>query len=405
MNLINRPIYVDRLVSRLNKGMMIVLIGQRRVGKSFLLRLLKDWIERNSPQASIAYINKELKDFDEIKDSDGLYAFASERLPSGGENYLLIDEVQDIENYEDALRSLYAEDRCQIVITGSNAYVFSSELSTRLSGRYIEIPVFSLGYEEFLNFNNMSDSDESLRHFLKIGGLPGLARFDTYDESEVRDYLQGVYNTVLMKDIVSRQKIRNISFLENLTRFLADNIGKLISPNSIAKFLKGKGEKISESSVSDYIRYLGSALLTKEVLRYDIRGKKLFESIGKYYFADHGIRNLLCGFNLLGSIEKVMENVVFNHLLMHGWEVTVGILKAGEIDFVAVRGADRVYIQVAYMLSSDETVEREFGNLDAIRDNYPKMVVSMDPFGGEFPRYPGIRHYSLRTFLQLEGLK
>ena len=402
MKLIDRPIYVDRLVSRLNKGMMIVLIGQRRVGKSFLLRLLKDWIEQNRPQASIAYINKELKDFDEIKNSDSLYAYASERLSIGGENYLLIDEVQDIENYEDALRSLYAEDRCQIVITGSNAYLFSSELSTRLSGRYIEIPVLSLGYEEFLKFHNFKDSDDTLRHFLKVGGLPGLSKFDTFDEAEVRDYLQGVYNTVLMKDIVSRQKIRNISFLGNLTRFLADNIGKLISSNSVSKFMKGKGEKISESSVSDYIRYICDALIAKEVQRYDIHGKKLFESIGKYYFADHGLRNLLCGFNLLGSIEKVMENVVYNHLLIHGWDVTVGILKAGEIDFVAERGGDRKYIQVTYMLSSDETVEREFGNLAAIKDNYPKIVVSMDPFGGEFPQYPGIRHYSLRTFLQSE---
>lgn len=405
MKLIDRPIYVDRIVGRLNKGMMIVLIGQRRVGKSFLLRLLKDWIERNRPQANIAYINKEFKDFDEIKNSDSLYAFASEKLPLGGENYLLIDEVQDIENYEDALRSLYAEDRCQIVITGSNAYLFSSELSTRLSGRYIEIPVLSLGYEEFLKFHNMGDSEEALRHYLKVGGLPGLARCDTFDEAEVRDYLQGVYNTVLMKDIVSRQKIRNISFLENLTRFLADNIGKLISSNSIAKFLKGKGEKISESSVSDYIRYLCSALITKEVQRYDLHGKKLFETISKYYFSDHGLRNLLCGFNLLGSIEKVMENVVYNHLLIHGWNVMVGILKAGEIDFVAVRGEDKVYIQVTYRLSSDETVEREFGNLASIKDNYPKMVVSMDPLGGEMARYPGIRHYSLRSFLQLERFK
>lgn len=400
MNLIERPLYLERIEKRLNKGMILVLIGQRRVGKSFLLRLLKQWIEENRPEASIAYINKELKDFDKIKDADGLYAYAIDRLPEGGENYLLIDEVQDIEGYENALRSLHAEERCQIVITGSNAYVFSTELSTRLSGRYLEIPIYSLGYEEFLKFFNMPDSDDTLLHFLTVGGLPGLSRCDTHDEAEVRDYLQGVYNTVLMKDVILRQKIRNIPFLENLSRFIADNVGKLISTNSIARFMKGRGDKISESSVSDYVHYLCRAMLAKEVSRYDIHGKKYFETINKYYFSDHGIRNLLCGFNLRGSIEKVMENVVLNHLLIHGWQLAVGILRAGEIDFVATRGNEKIYIQVTYQLSSEETIQREFGNLAAIKDNYPKIVVSMDPVGGELPQYPGIKHCRLRDFLK-----
>ena len=402
MKIIDRPLYIEHIVKRFNKGMMLVLVGQRRVGKSFLLRLLKKWIEDNRPEAHVAYINKELKDFDKITDSDQLYAFATDRLPPEGENYLLIDEVQDIEGYEDALRSLHAEERCQIVITGSNAYVFSSELSTRLSGRYMEIKVYSLGYEEFLRFHNFEDSDATLRHYLTIGGLPGLSRCDTYDEAEVRDYLQGVYNTVLMKDLVKRHNIRNVHFLENLTSYLADNTGKLISSINIANYLKSRGEKIAESTVSDYIQYLGGALLIKGVARYDIHGKKLLETLNKYYFADHGMRNLLCGFNLLGSIEKILENVVYHHLLIWGWKVTVGILRAGEIDFVATRGLERIYVQVAYLLSSEETIKRELGNLASIRDNYPKMVVSMDPIGGELPQYPGIKVCPLRDFLKLE---
>lgn len=400
MNLINRPIYINHIINRLNKGLMIVLVGQRRVGKSFLLRLLKGWIEKKRPQSNLVYINKEFKDFDEIKNSDDLYSLVAKKLPEGAENYLLIDEVQDIEGYEEALRSLYAEERCQIVITGSNAYIFSSELSTRLSGRYIEIPIYSLGYEEFLTFHGMEDSDETLRHYLTVGGLPGLSRLDIHDEAEIRDYLEGVYNTVLIKDIVSRQKIRNIRFLENLISFTADNIGKLISTNSISKFMKGQGERISESSVSDYIRYIRGSLLVSEVARYDIHGKRLFETLSKYYFTDHGLRNLLCGFNLLGSIEKVMENVVCNHLKIQGWNVSVGILRSVEIDFVASKGKDKMYIQVSYLLSSEETIKREFGNLAAIRDNYPKIVVSMDPVSGEFPQYPGILHYRLRDFLK-----
>lgn len=399
MKLIDRPLYTERIIRRLNKGMMIVLIGQRRVGKSFLLRLTKKWLEENRPNANIAYINKELNDFNQINNAKDLYAFASERLQEGGDNYLLIDEVQDIEGYEDALRSLYAEERCQIIITGSNAYVFSSELSTRLSGRYIEIPVYSLGYEEFLKFWELEDSEDALLHYLTIGGLPGLSRCNTYDEAEVRDYLQGVYNTILMKDIVTRHKIRNVSFLENLTNFMADNVGKLISISSISKFMKGQGSAISESAVSDYINYICGALLAKEIRRYDIHGKKLFETLCKYYYSDHGLRNLLCGFNLLGSIEKILENVVYNHLVSRGWEVTVGILRKSEIDFVATRGGERMYLQVAYLLSSEDTIKREFGNLAAIKDNYPKIVVTMDPLEGSFPQYPGIRHIRLRKFL------
>lgn len=402
MTLIERPLYLDHITTRLNKGMMLVLTGQRRVGKSFMLRLLKNWIEKNCPNATVAYINKELKDFGSIKNSEDLYDFVDGRFTPGNENYLLIDEVQDIEGYEDTLRSLYAEQRCQIIVTGSNAYIFSSELGTRLAGRYIEIPIYSLGYLEFLRFHNLDDSNDSLLLYLTVGGLPGLSRCNINDEAEVRDYLQGVYNTVLIRDIVSREKIRNIHFLENLSKFLADNIGKLISTNGIAKYLKGKGEKVSENIVSDYLRFLCNALITQTVSRYDIHGKKLFEYLHKYYFSDHGIRNLLTNFNLLGSIEKIMENVVYHHLVSYGWNVTVGILRIGEIDFIATRGREKLYIQVAYLLSSEETIKREFGNLYAIQDHYPKMVITMDPVGGELSSYPGIRHYRLRDFLKWE---
>ncbi|MCH5240517.1 MAG: ATP-binding protein, partial [Muribaculaceae bacterium] len=381
MNLIERPNYLNRILSRLNKGMILVLIGQRRVGKSFMLRILKNRIEESRPSACVAYINKELNDFGKIKTSEDLYAFVDEKLPRDKENYLLIDEVQDIEGYETALRSLYAEERCQIVITGSNAYMFSSELSTRLAGRYLEIPIYSLSYEEFLHFHGLEDSEETLLKYLRVGGLPGLAKCDISDEAEVRDYLQGVYNTVLMRDIVLREKIRNFSFLDNLSHFIADNIGKLISSNGISKFMKSQGEKISDSLISDYLRFICGAMLAKEVNRYDIHGKKLFEQIHKYYFSDLGLRNLLTGFNIRGSIEKVIENVVYHHLLVRGWDVSVGILRAGEVDFVATKNNERIYIQVAYLLSTEDTIKREFGNLKAIKDHYPKIVVTMDPVG------------------------
>ncbi|MDE5786086.1 MAG: ATP-binding protein [Duncaniella sp.] len=402
MALIPRPKYIERIVARLNKGMMIILIGQRRVGKSYMLRLLHEWILANRTNAVVVYINKELQNFSQITNSDQLYEYAASKLKSGCENYLLIDEVQDIEGYETALRSLHAEERCQIVATGSNAYIFSTELSTRLAGRYIEIPIYSLGYQEFLVFNNLTDGDSALTDYLRVGGLPGLYHFNINDEAQVRDYHQGVYNTIMMRDVVAREQIRNVNFIENLARFIADNIGKLTSVGNIARVMKTHGENISDPVVTTYLRYLVKALILREVARYDIHGKKLFEQIFKYYFSDQGLRNYLCGYNLRGSIEKIIENVVYNHLLIQGFEVTVGILRAGEVDFVAVRGSLTVYIQVAYLLSSDDTIAREFGNLAGIKDNFPKYVVSMDPVGGQLPDYPGIEHINLREFLKME---
>lgn len=400
--MIDRPRYTEHILSRLNRGMMLILVGQRRVGKSFLLRLLKQRLEAERPDAKILYINKELQNFSAIRTSDDLYRLAAETLEPGAENYLLIDEVQDIEGYENALRSLHAEERCQIVATGSNAYVFSSELSTRLAGRHIEMPVYSLGYGEFLRFHGLADSEDSLLSYLRVGGLPGLRNFDISDEGQVRDYLQGVYNTILMRDVVARENIRNVTFLENLLRFLADNMGKLISASSISKYMSSTGDKSGAATTASYIRFLSNALLIHNVPRYDLHGKKLFELLDKYYFADHGLRNYLCGFKLRGSIEKVMENVVYNHLRICGYKVTVGILRVGEIDFVATRGEQTIYVQVAYLLASQETIDREFGNLAAIRDNYPKYVVSMDPVTGEMPEYPGIHHVHLRKFLMTE---
>lgn len=400
MEIIERPAYLECIISRLNRGMILILTGQRRVGKSYVLLQLRRWLQSAHPTANMLYINKELQEFRAITTASQLYDYAVERLPSGGDNYLLIDEVQDVADYQNALRSLQAEERCQIVATGSNAYVFSSEISTRLAGRYIEIPVYSLSYQEFLTFHHLDDSEASLLSYLRVGGLPGLRHFDIADESQVRDYLQGVYTTVMMSDVVSREKVRNVTFVENLSHFIADNIGKLISVLNISNTMKAQGGKETTSLTSTYLKYLCNALIIDQVYRYDVRGKRLFEQNFKYYFADHGLRNYLCGFNLRGSIEKVIENVIYNHLRRQGYAVTVGILRAGEIDFVATRGFDTIYVQASYLLSNDATIDREFGNLAKIPDSYPKYVVSMDPIGGTPAKFPGIRHLHLRQFLQ-----
>ena len=404
MKIIERPIYIDRIVRQLDRGMILVLVGQRRVGKSFILKYMSEWLTENKPNANVLFVDKDFDSYNFIKTSADLYAFVNEKLPVGGDNYLLIDEVQDIEGYEVALRSLYAEDRCQIIVTGSNAYIFSTELATKFSGRYIEIPIRSLGYQEFLVFHNIPDSNESLLNYLRFGGMPGLCNYKFGEVPEIKAYLQGVYNTVVVKDIMAREMIRNVRFLENLIHFLANNTGQLVSVNSIIKYLKSQGSKVSNDLVSKYLRTISGALIVDSVSRYDIHGKRLFELIEKYYFSDHGIRNCIANEmpNIYGSIEKILESVVRQHLLIQNFEVYVGVLSSGEIDFVAKRGEQTIYFQVAYKLSSPETIIREFGNLQAIKDNYPKYVITMEDITGQLKEYPGIHHISLREFLKTD---
>lgn len=385
--------------------MMLVLVGQRRVGKSFLLRSFVEWLRENRPAANVLFIDKDFNEYDFITTGQELYDYAVEKLPAGCENYLLIDEVQDIEGYEAALRSLYAEGRCQIIVTGSNAYMFSSEIATKFSGRYIEIPIRSLGYGEFLTFHKVEDSHDSFLKYLQFGGMPGLAGYQFDEVPEIKAYLQGVYNTVVLKDIVAREQIRNFRFLENLISFLADNVGQLVSVNSITKYLKSQGVSVTNDLTSKYLKSICDALIADSVSRYDIHGKRIFELIGKYYFNDHGMRNAITGEmpNAFGSIEKIMENVVRNHLRIWNYEVYVGVLSSGEVDFVAKRGEETCYFQVCYKLSSPETIKREFGNLQAIKDDYPKYVISMEDITGPLKEYPGIRHIHLRDFLKQES--
>lgn len=282
MEIIRREPYIDHIVSVMNKEMMLVLVGQRRVGKSYILLDLKNWIEENEPNSHILYLDKEHKIGDEVMDASGLYRIAKEKLPLGGRNYLLVDEVQNISDYQDALRSLYAEQHCQIVVTGSNAYIYSSELGTRLGGRYIEIPIYSLSYPEFLVFHDLPDSEESLYLYLRVGGLPGLRHFDLTDDRQVTDYIQGVYTTIMMRDVVERAKIRNAPFLTNLARFIADTTGKPVSPTNIANTLRSHGEKVTKSITADYLEYMTNALVFKPVSRYNLHGRCLFEQNFKY---------------------------------------------------------------------------------------------------------------------------
>lgn len=399
-NIIRRP-YLDKIEQALGKDTIIVLVGQRRIGKSYLLRQLRDEKAQNS-SANIIFVDKEKKEFDDIRDYHDLNAFIDGHRVKGKTNYILVDEIQDIAEFERTVRSYREEPDTEIVITGSNSLMLSSELTTLIGGRYKEIYVQALSYNEFLTFHQLPDNDDSLAKYINLGGLPGLQKMGL-DENDVREYQQDVLNTVLLKDVIMRNNIRNPVFLDNLIRFLADNTGKIISANSISKFMRAQGQSITSTAVINYIKALCETYIIHKVNRFDIHGKRLFESNDKYYFEDNGIRNCLGGGNREGDIEKVMENVVYNHLVRLGYEVTVGQLQASEIDFVCSKPTgERVYVQVAYIIADEATRKREFGNLRAIHDNYPKYVISMTPLVTRSDD-DGIIHLNLRKFLK-EGL-
>lgn len=403
MELIARQTYIEHISRYLGKSVMIALTGQRRVGKSYVLRLLADEIKEKHPDANIVYINKEKKKFADIRNDTDLSAYLSDKFNNDADNYLLIDEVQDIDGFENTLRSLNADEECQIIVTGSNAKMLSSELSTYLSGRYIDIHIQSLSYKEFLRFHNLEDSAQSLDSYLSYGGLPHLYRLGLENEDMIWEYIQNIYNTIVLKDVIQREGLRNVTLFENLMTFISDNTGQLVSATSLSKYLKAHQVELTPMSAINYLKSAANAYIINKVPRYDIHGKRLLESNDKYYFEDLGLRNLLVGSNRSGDIEKVMENAVYLRLKELGYTLKVGSLPSGEIDFVAEKGGKTIYFQVAYLLMDETTISREFGNLLKIHDNYPKYVVSMDPIVKP-NNYEGITHMSLRQFLMCDRL-
>lgn len=399
--MIERKDYISKIEKYLGKELIIVLVGQRRVGKSYILRQLRDR-KSEDLHTNVIYIDKEKRQFDSIKNYQQLNDYIGARLDDSRHNLILIDEVQEIENFEHSVRSFNTDDNTDIVVTGSNARMLSSDLSTIIGGRYKEIYIQSLSYREFLKFHCLTDSDDSLAKYIQYGGLPGLSKIGL-SEDDARDYQTDILHTVLLKDIIMRNNIRNANFLENLVCFLADNVGKQISANSISKFMKSQGESITSGVVLSYLQFLCDAYIIHKVNRYDIHGKRIFETNDKFYFEDHGIRNAVAAGTREGDIEKILENIVWQELRRLGFRTFVGQLQAGEIDFVCTKpDGQRAYIQVSYVIADDSTREREFGNLRAIKDNYPKYVISMTPLVTRNDN-DGITHLGLRNFL-MNGL-
>ena len=401
MQAIVRHSYLDRIEKYLGMDTIIIIVGQRRVGKSYTLRLFRDKVA-NDINANIIFIDKEKHEYRDIQTDQDLNAYIDERRDKTKTNYILIDEVQDIDGFEKSIRSYYEEPDVELIVTGSNSNMLSSDLANKIGGRYKEIFVQALSYEEFMEFHDLPDSDDTLAKYIQFGGLPGLKKIGL-DEQDAREYQMDIYSTVLLKDVIRRNNIRNVTFLENLAHFIADNAGKMCSANSIAKYMRSQGENITSSAIINYARYLCESYMIQKVNRYDIHGKKIFESNEKYYFEDNGIRNALVGGSRERDIEKVIENIIYNHLVRLGYDVMIGQLQVGEIDFVCTKPqGERIYVQAAYIIADNNTYECEFGNLRAIKDNYPKYVISMTPLVTKSDDN-GITHLHLRKFLT-EGI-
>lgn len=376
MERIDRKQYTDHIFSLLGKGEVVVLTGHRRAGKSCILECLSNRLEK---EGHVLYIDMENPDNANIKDFDQLNTWIKKHLSEKKHNYLLIDEVQEIVEFEKTLRYWIKQPNIDIIVTGSNAQMLSSDIASVFAGRYIRVHIQSLNYREFLTFHQLSPSTEALAAYLRWGGLPFLCNIPAEDVRTRTDYLGSIYDTIFVKDIISRKQVRNVAFIDNLARFVADNSGKLFSASSIAKYLKGREMSVSSNTVADYMDALCSTYMIDRVQRYDIRGKRLFEQQEKYYFEDLGIRNYLCRDKRQPDMEKVLENAVYLKLTNEGYTVYVGQLDGKEIDFVARRGDDTAYYQVSMQISSSDTYEREFGNLKRIKDNYPKYVITLDP--------------------------
>jgi len=393
MQIIKRDIYLNQIIPYINVNLIKVITGQRRTGKSYLLKQVIEYIKSTDTNTQIIYINKEDYEFDNIKNYSDLIEYV-ENKKDKERVAIFIDEIQEIADFEKSLRHFLTKEIFDIYCTGSNAKLLSGDLATLLSGRSIEIEVFALNYPEFLIFHQLKDCAESFEKYILYGGMPNLRHLPLEDEI-VYNYLKNVYNTIIVRDVIERYNIRNVVFLRNLSKYLADNTGSLLSAKRISNYLKSQQIKMSPAVIIEYISYLCNAYFVYKVNRSDLQGKKIFEINEKYYFNDIGLRNSLIGYKT-NDISKILENIVFNHLKIAGFEITVGQDRTKEIDFVARKKNEIIYIQVCYRLDSQATIDREFGNLQKIKNSYPKYVISMDTSSKSTVN--GIKQIHIREF-------
>lgn len=398
--MISREIYMKRIRPFINTELIKVFTGIRRSGKSVMLELVKNELKKSGvSDKNFLCINFEQFSNSELLDAKILHKRIVEFQKSAdGKIYLFFDEIQEVDGWEKCINSCRVDFDCDIYITGSNAKLLSGELATYLAGRYVEFVIYPFSFAEFLEMNRQKNSqiDKSacFTAFLKTGGMPFLANFFG-DDSAKNQYLMDIYNSVVLKDVVKRNNIRDVDTLERIIAYAFSNIGHIFSATSLSKYFKSEKRNISHDTILNYLKFCTDAFLIYKISRYDLEGKKVLTVNEKYYCADHGLREAVFGKNTQ-NIDQILENIVCLELLRRNFKVFVGKKDESEIDFIAERNGVKIYVQVAYLLASEETVRREFSVYDSIKDNFPKYVVSMDEF--DFSRN-GIIHRNIRDFL------
>ena len=389
-----RKNYLNKITKYIDNKLIKILIGQRRVGKSYILRQIINFLletKKINPQ-NIFYVNKEYTAFDLIKshiDLELLFNYYKKEFKISGKIYIFLDEIQNITNWEKFVNS-YSQDfssEYEIFITGSNSELLSGELATLLSGRYVEFEIFPFSLQEFATYKGEKINKKTFLQYLQKGSLPEMLNLK--DKEIQLHYVESLKNTIILRDIIHRNKIKDAILLENIFKFIAVNIGSLTSFSSIIKYFKSIQKKTNYETISTYVKYLKNTLIIHHAERYDLRGKQILGGVSKYYLNDLAFKNYLFGY-LPTDIGYNLENYVYMYLRMKGYKVYIGVSKNQEIDFVAKKSNKTIYIQVAYLLNSQKTIDREFGNLILINDNHEKIVISMDDI--KFTNYKGIKH-------------
>ena len=406
--LINRPEYLNQLIQNKDVDLVKIITGIRRCGKSSLLDLFHQYLLQNGvADENIIHMNLESLRYRNLSDYLSFYDYVSECIPKSRKTYLIFDELQAIEHWEKAIESFRIDFNVDIYITGSNAYLLSTEFSTLLSGRYVEIRMLPLSFKEFLNFYNFDtvvSIEEKFQKYLQFGGMPILREYQ-FNEARGNQALDGIYSTVVLKDILQRNSQADQIMLNKIVMFLCSNIGSITSPNSIGNILsnernlkKEKGKNVAGKTVIKYIDMLHSAFIFYSVGRYDVKGKQLLKTLGKNYIIDMGFRNMLFGYRDADR-GHIIENIVFLELIRRDYRVYIGKVGETEVDFVAEKPSEKLYIQVTESMQSQETRERELRPLRMISDNYEKIVLSMDR--NYIKSYDGIKALNLIDWLLL----
>ena len=393
--MLKRELYLKRIRDFYDSDLIKILVGIRRCGKSVILeQIIGELKNKGINEDHIIYVNFEFIEFEELTDYKKLNNYIKEKIKDSSMYYIFFDEIQNVENFEKVVNSLRASQKVSIFITGSNSRLLSEELSTILSGRYVSFRINPLSYKEVLQLKCLEKStDEAFQDFMKWGSLPN--RFQFQNEEAIKNYLYGVFDSIILRDVVERLKIRDTSLFNLILQYIIDTIGREFSAENIINFLKNEGREVSTLTIYSYIEALCKALLIRKVYRYDVHGKAVLKTLNKYYVTDLGIAQIK---NNKTEIDKsyAIENIVYNELIIKGYDVFTGKTKKGEIDFVATKPNKKIYIQVAFSIPNEETKKREFGAYDNINDNYTKYVISLDKITYE---YNGIKHVNLIDFL------